>query len=162
MIVGVGIDIVEVERVQRAVERRGQPFLDRIWTVGEQEFGRGSKGWYESLAGRFAAKEAVLKALGSGLRQARWHEVEVEREPWSAPRIKLHGQVAARAEQMGIALWHLSLSHSAHYAVATAIAERSSAGVAEGTAQESAEELQPKAGQQPRPELGPGPGQAWA
>ncbi|MDI3317665.1 MAG: holo-ACP synthase [Bacillota bacterium] len=123
MIIGTGIDIIEVERVRQALRRRGEPLLARIWTPAEQAFGRGTPGWFESLAGRFAAKEAVLKALGSGLREASWREVEVLREPWSAPRVRLSGRAAERAARLDVQRWHLSISHSRGYAVAVAIAE---------------------------------------
>ncbi|MDI3299528.1 MAG: holo-ACP synthase [Bacillota bacterium] len=134
MIVGTGVDIVEIERVRRALERRGERLLRRIWTPSEQAFGRGTPGWYGSLAGRFAAKEAVLKALGSGLREASWRDVEVLREPWSAPRVRLSGRVAERASRLGVRRWHLSISHSRGYAVAVAIAEAAGAGEAGGEA----------------------------
>ncbi|MCW2713295.1 MAG: putative holo-ACP synthase [Frankiales bacterium] len=116
MIVGVGIDVVQVERLARALQRT-PGLADRLFTEAERATGR-----TESLAARFAAKEAVAKALGApgGLR---WRDAEVVREPSGRPRLVLHGGVAAEAAAQGIATWHLSLSHDGGVATAVVIAE---------------------------------------
>jgi holo-[acyl-carrier protein] synthase len=115
-IVGVGVDVVEVARLQRALDRTPS-LAARLFTPQEQSAGRA-----ESLAARFAAKEAVAKALGApgGLR---WLDAEVVREPDGRPRLVLHGGVAEEAVAQGIATWHLSLSHDGGIATAVVVAE---------------------------------------
>ena len=115
-IVGVGVDVVEVERLQRALTRTPS-LAARLFTPAEQEAGRA-----ESLGARFAAKEAVAKALGApgGLR---WVDAEVVREPGGRPRLVLHGGVAEEASAQGISTWHLSLSHDGGIATAVVVAE---------------------------------------
>ena len=116
MIVGVGIDVVQVARIERALARTPGLAL-RLFTDGEREQPRA-----ESLAARFAAKEAVAKALGApgGLR---WRDAEVVRDPSGRPRLVLHGGVAEEAAAQGIATWHLSLSHDGGVATAVVVAE---------------------------------------
>jgi holo-[acyl-carrier protein] synthase len=111
-----GVDIIEIERIQTALDRHGQRFLDRIFTPGEQ---RQCGGRVESLAARFAGKEAVFKALGQ---RVNWRDVEVVGMPGGKPRLELHGRASALAREMGIARWSLSLSHSRDYAVAVVVA----------------------------------------
>lgn len=131
LILGTGVDVVEVGRVAQAVRRRGQAFLDRVFSPAELGARRGA-GWYRSLAGRFAAKEAVLKAMGTGLRACRWRDVEVRREPSGRPVVVLGGRLAARAREAGIVAFHVSISHSKDYAVAMAIAEGAPGGIQDG------------------------------
>ena len=119
---GVGTDIVEINRVRKAVERGGRRFLERVYTSAEIEFCDGVKDRFASYAARFAAKEAVLKALGSGLAGCRWVDVEVRREKGSRPEVLLHGAAARLAKAQGIEAVLLSLSHSRDYAVAFAVA----------------------------------------
>ena len=116
MIVGVGIDVVQVDRIERALART-PTLAGRLFTPGEQASTRG-----ESLAARFAAKEAVAKALGApgGLR---WTDAEVVSEPHGRPRLVLHGGAAAAAAAQGIRTWHLSLSHDGGIATALVVAE---------------------------------------
>ena len=116
MIVGVGIDVVQVERLERALERTPR-LRARLFTEAEQALERS-----ESLAARFAAKEAVAKALGApgGLR---WRDAEVVSDPGGRPRLVLHGGVADEAAAQGITTWHLSLSHDAGVATAVVVAE---------------------------------------
>lgn len=121
MDITVGVDIIEIDRVARAVERWGQRFLERIYTPGEVAFCRGRS---ERLASRFAAKEAVMKALGTGTRGVGWREVEVVREPGEAPSIVLHGRASRRAQALGIESLAVSLSHSREYAVASVVGRR--------------------------------------
>ena len=116
-IVGVGVDVVEVERLERALARTPS-LVARLFTPAERAAGR-----VESLAARFAAKEAVAKALGApgGLR---WLDAEVVREQSGRPRLVLHGGVAEEAAAQGISTWHLSLSHDGGIATAVVVAER--------------------------------------
>ena len=113
-----GVDIVELARIQEVLERWGQRFLDRIYTPGEQAFSRGR---IPQLAARFAAKEAVMKALGTGIRGVGWREVEVTRKRGQPPAITLHGRASSRAERMGVTQVAISLSHSREYAIASVV-----------------------------------------
>ena len=126
-IVGTGIDIIEVERVQRALTRpaTGNRFRQRVFTKAEIEYCE-SRGHprYQSYAGRFAAKEAVMKALGTGWnRHAGWTDIEVVRRRGHPPQITLHGNAAEFASRSGIVRFHLSISHTASSAIAYVIAE---------------------------------------
>ena len=115
MIVGVGVDTVEVARLARSLERT-PALLDRLFTEGEQSVEK-----LESLAARFAAKEAAAKVLGApGLA---WVEAEVVRLENGAPQLVLHGEALEHARRMGIARWHLSLSHDGGFATAFVVAE---------------------------------------
>jgi len=121
VIVAVGIDVVLVERFARALART--PLLaDRLFTEGEQTTAGGNPRSAESLAARFAAKEAVAKALGapSGLH---WHDCEVVSDPDGRPWLTVAGTVAAVASDRGVARWHLSLSHDGGIASAIVVAE---------------------------------------
>jgi len=111
-----GVDIVEISRIEAALSRFGQRMLDRVYTPDEVAQSRGRA---ESLAARFAAKEAAFKVLGVRLA---WREVEVRRESSGKPRILLHGRAAAVAERLGLASWSVSLSHSRDNAVAVVVA----------------------------------------
>jgi holo-[acyl-carrier protein] synthase len=102
-----GLDLVEIDRIERILERHGDRFLARVYTDREI---RDSDGRSESLAARFAAKEAVMKALGSGAMDFR--DIEVVREPGDRPRVRLHGRARARAEAIGALGIALSLTHS--------------------------------------------------
>jgi holo-[acyl-carrier protein] synthase len=122
-ILGHGIDIVETHRIRHMVEEHGQRFLDRCFTLREQEYcARNPKRRFEHLAGRFAAKEAVLKVLGTGWRgKIAWTDIEILPEPSGQPTIALTGECARIAEQLGIARWHVSISHIETHATASAI-----------------------------------------
>ena len=119
----IGVDIVEVNRVEQAVVRWGDRFLRRVFTPAEIEYCAGRA---QSLAARFAAKEAVSKALGTGWApQAEheagwvdWIEIEVVRHNSGEPSVRLHGKAQARAQALGIAGWRLSMSHTHEHAVA--------------------------------------------
>ena len=115
-----GVDIIEIGRVGAVAERYGERFLNRIYTDREQAYCRGRA---PQLASRFAAKEAVMKALGTGARGVRWRDIEVVRPRGSAPTVELQGNARARADQMGIQGLSLALSHSHEYAVAFVVAE---------------------------------------
>jgi holo-[acyl-carrier protein] synthase len=126
-IVGTGVDMIEVERVQRALSRlcTGDRFRQRVFTENEIAYceSRG-RPRYQSYAARFAAKEAVMKALGTGWnRHVGWNDIEVLRQRGRAPMIVLHGKAAEFAGRRGIARIHLSLSHTATFAIAYATAE---------------------------------------
>ena len=117
-----GVDIVEIWRIGEAVARWGDRFFNRIYTPGELAYARGR---LPQLAGRFAAKEAVMKALGTGVRGVGWREIEVVREPGQAPTVVLHGRARARAERMRMGEISISISHSRDYAVVVAVGETS-------------------------------------
>ena len=118
---GVGIDLIEIERLERAIERRPR-LAARVFAPGELEYARGKARPARHLAARFAAKEAALKALGLG--GLRLHEVEVEGGGDGPPRLRLHGEAAAVAEREGLAL-QVSLTHSRDLAAAVVRADRS-------------------------------------
>ena len=115
-----GVDIIEIHRIKDVASRYGQRFLRRIYTDGEIAYCRGRA---PQLASRFAAKEATMKALGTGVRGVRWRDIEVVRKRGQAPTVLLHGTARARAERLGIQHLALSLSHSQEYAVAFVVAE---------------------------------------
>ena len=115
-----GVDIIEIHRVKRVFDSYGQRFLDRVFTLEEKRYCRGRA---PQLASRFAAKEAVMKLLGTGVRGIRWKDVEVTRQRGQAPKIVLHGTALARAERIGLKQIALSLSHSNEFAVASVVGE---------------------------------------
>jgi holo-[acyl-carrier protein] synthase len=125
-IVGHGIDIIETARIKRSVEEHGEHFLERVYTRGEQEYcARNRKRYFEHLAGRFAAKEAVLKVLGTGWRGGiAWTDIEILPEPSGQPKITLSGECLRIATQLGIVHWHVSISHIETHATASAIGLR--------------------------------------
>lgn len=114
-----GIDLVEIERVESAVARHGVRFLERIYTPAELEI---CKHRPQSLAARFAAKEAVAKALGTGIGQVAWHEIEILHGPSNEPQLYLHGSAAELADLLGLQTWSISLSHTHEHAIAIAVA----------------------------------------
>jgi holo-[acyl-carrier protein] synthase len=122
-IVGHGIDIVETARIRALVDNHGQHFLDRVFTPAEQQYcSMNPKRYFEHLAGRFAAKEAVLKVLGTGWRGGiAWTDVEITKETSGQPRIVLSGECLRIAGELGIARWHVSISHIETHAMASAI-----------------------------------------
>jgi holo-[acyl-carrier protein] synthase len=115
-----GVDIIEIIRIARVLERYGERFLHRIYTPGELEYCRGRP---SKLASRFAAKEATMKALGTGVRGVGWRDIEVVRAPSGAPGIRLHGRAKRRAERLGLQEICISLSHSREYAVAVVVTQ---------------------------------------
>jgi len=124
MIVGTGIDLVEIDRIKRSVERFGERFLDRIYTAAEKAYCLRKKNAAESLAARFAAKEAGAKALGTGIsRGVNWLEIEVVREPSGRPAIAFHGRALERAKRLGTRSAALSLTHTGTLAMASVILE---------------------------------------
>jgi len=115
----VGVDVIEIGRVQNSLERFGQRFLDRVYTPAEQAYCRGRA---PQLAGRFAAKEAVSKALGTGIRRIHWRNIEVLPNRAGAPKVTLYGPARQRFEGLGMRGIEVSISHSRDNAVAIAIA----------------------------------------
>jgi holo-[acyl-carrier protein] synthase len=124
MIVGTGIDIVEVPRVAATLERFGERFLKRVFTEAEIRYCDSKLNRAERYAARFAAKEAGLKAIGTGLRGGiSWRELEISREPGGRPSLAFHGKAAAYAARLGTRRTSLSLSHTAQHAIAQVILE---------------------------------------
>lgn len=124
MIVGTGIDIIEVARVAATIARFGDRFLRRIFTENEIRYCQSKHNAVERFAARFAAKEAALKAIGTGWRRGvAWKEVEVGREPGGRPTIGYSGKAAEFAERLGARRASLSLSHTAEQAIAQVILE---------------------------------------
>ncbi len=120
-----GIDIIRVARIRASLERFGARLTGRILTTAEQDYVRDRP---TTFAGRWAAKEAVSKVLGLGVRGIGWREIEIERLPTGQPAVRLHGRAAARAEQLGMTRIALSISHESDYAVAIAFGIRSTGG----------------------------------
>lgn len=114
-----GVDIVEVERLKEAIERHGSTLLNRVFTSQELAEVRGNPA---SLAARFAAKEAVSKALGTGIGRVTWHDIEILRGPAREPKLFLHGEAARLANELGYETWTISLSHTHVHAVALVVA----------------------------------------
>jgi len=124
MIVGSGIDVVEIERIQHAIDRYGPRFLDRVFCPAEQAYCLRKRNAAESFAVRFAAKEAAAKALGTGISQGvSWLEIEVVREPSGRPTLRLHGRAEEIARRLGAVRPNLSLTHTGSLAVASAVLE---------------------------------------
>ncbi|HET6246994.1 MAG TPA: holo-ACP synthase [Tepidisphaeraceae bacterium] len=125
-ILGHGIDIVETARIKKLADDHGRHFLDRVFTAAEQAYcAKSPKRYYEHLAGRFAAKEAVLKVLGTGWRGGiAWTDIEVVKEISGQPRIVLTGECLRIAGEIGISRWHISISHIETHATASAIGLR--------------------------------------
>jgi holo-[acyl-carrier protein] synthase len=121
VVTAIGIDLVDVARIEAAVQRWGDRFLDRVYTAAEQDYclRRGER--FRSLAARFAAKEAAMKALGTGWKKGvRWVDLEVTREPGAAPRMALHGRCGELAAGRRFLV---SLTHTETQAIAVVIAE---------------------------------------
>jgi holo-[acyl-carrier protein] synthase len=124
LIIGLGVDIAEVPRIQAAIEGRGQRFLDRVFTPNEIAYCERFKNKFERYAGRFAAKEAAMKALGTGWRRGiRWVDLEVVREQSGRPTIALAGEAAKIAAQLGVKRISLSITHTESEALAQVIFE---------------------------------------
>ena len=117
MQIATGIDLIEIDRIQEAIDRYGNRFLDRVFTANEL-FEAGNSP--ASLAARFAAKEAVAKALGTGIGPFTWQEVEIRSDSSRKPIIILHGNATKISQELGLTHWSISLSHSREYAIAVA------------------------------------------
>ena len=127
-ILGTGIDIVECLRIAKMIERHGELFITRVYTDNEIEYCTTRKAATQHYAGRWAAKEAVSKVLGLGVRGIGWKDIEVVRLPTGQPSIQLHGRAADRAEQLGMGRIALSITHESDYAVAIAFGVRTTGG----------------------------------
>ena len=124
MIVGLGLDIAEVDRIEAAIGRHGAPFLDRLFTPAEISYCRQHKNQFERYAARFAAKEAAMKALGTGWKRGvRWRDIEVAREPSGKPTLHLAGASRQIADQLGVKNISLTITHSGNLALAHVIFE---------------------------------------
>jgi len=114
-----GVDLIEISRVCEAIERHGNKFMARIFTEAEQ---RECGGRFPSLAARFAAKEAAAKALGCGIGDVSWLEIEVLGDENNAPHLYLHGEGEKLAKKLGLSNWSVSLSHTESQAIALVVA----------------------------------------
>jgi holo-[acyl-carrier protein] synthase len=124
MVLGLGTDLIETERMQASIDRFGERFLERVFTSGEIAYCVRKKQAAESFAARFAAKEAGAKALGTGISHGvSWKEIEVTREPGQRPMLHFSGRAAELAEAMGVRRIQLSLTHSRGLAMAVVIVE---------------------------------------
>ena len=119
MMLRTGVDLIEISRVLEVIARHGKHYLDRIYTPAElEQCGKN----VESLAGRFAAKEAVSKALGTGIGNVTWKEIEILGDEKNAPLLRLYGMAEQTAKQLGLTDWSVSISHSQTHAIAITVA----------------------------------------
>ena len=124
MIVGSGIDLIEIARIKHSVDRYGGRFLNRVYTPAEQAYCLSKRNAAESFAARFAAKEAGAKALGTGISfGVSWREIEVVRQPGGRPTLKFHGRAAQIAAHLGVTRSALSLTHTGEIAMASVVLE---------------------------------------
>lgn len=119
MILRTGIDLIEIARIEDVITRHGKHYLERVYTPAELDY-CGKRA--ESLAGRFAAKEAVAKALGCGIGDVTWKDIEVLGDEKNAPALTLHGTALQIANGLGLSIWSVSISHSQSHSVAMAVA----------------------------------------
>jgi holo-[acyl-carrier protein] synthase len=124
MILGLGLDITEIDRIAQAIGRHGNAFKNRVYTLAEREYCESHKNSFERYAGRFAAKEASMKALGTGWRRGvRWVDFETVRAPSGTPTMKLDGVALEIANKMGVKNIALTITHSGNLALAEVIFE---------------------------------------
>jgi holo-[acyl-carrier protein] synthase len=124
MIVGSGVDLAEVRRIRRSIERYGERFLDRVYTPAERAFVERKKNRFERYAARFAAKEAAMKAIGTGWKLGvTWQDIEVTNLPSGRPTLRFSGKAAEFAQRLGVRSIALSLSHTEDLAIAEVILE---------------------------------------
>ncbi len=124
MIYGIGVDLIEIERIERAITRTGERLIERLYTEVEQQYCSTKNPPYACYAARFAAKEAFLKALGTGLRQhMRWRDIEVYHDTLGKPSLQLYGYLQDQRAAQGIRHIHLSLAHNGTMAIAQVILE---------------------------------------
>jgi holo-[acyl-carrier protein] synthase len=119
-VISVGVDVVEIDRVAAVVARWQEKFLNRVYTEAELRYCRGRM---PELAARFAGKEAIAKALGTGIRGLAWRDMEILPDPLGKPLVTLHGRALARAQAISLREFAISLSHSRDYAVAMVVAQ---------------------------------------
>jgi len=124
VIVGLGIDIAEIDRIEAAIMRYGAPFIERLFTPSEVSYCESHRNRYERYAGRFAVKEAAMKALGTGWRHGiRWRDIEVAREPSGKPTLRLEGVAREFADRLGVKNITVTITHSGNLALAQVIFE---------------------------------------
>ncbi len=124
MLIGTGVDLIEIERIARSIERYGERFLRRIYTDHEIAYCTSKRSSAESFAARFAAKEAGAKALGTGIsRGVTWIEFQVARQPGGRPVLELRGRAALLAQELGVKTISLSLTHTGNLAMASVLME---------------------------------------
>jgi holo-[acyl-carrier protein] synthase len=124
MLIGTGVDLIEIERIAHSIERYGERFLRRIYTDHEIAYCTSKRSSAESFAARFAAKEAGAKALGTGIsRGVTWIEFQIARQPGGRPVLELRGRAALLARELGVKTISLSLTHTANLAMATVMME---------------------------------------
>ena len=122
-IIAHGIDLVDFPRIEDMVKRHGQHFLNRVFTAAEQAYAETNKNRMEKLAGRFAAKEAVLKLMGTGWRgKIAWTDIEIVNNPAGQPQVTLSGEVEKLAGKLAIKHISVSITHTANFAIASAVA----------------------------------------
>jgi holo-[acyl-carrier protein] synthase len=122
-IIAHGIDLVDFPRIEDMVARHGERFLDRVFTAAEQKYANSNKNGIEKLAGRFAAKEAVMKLVGTGWRgKIAWTDIEVVNTETGQPQVKLSGEIRKIADKLGITKISVSITHTANFAIASAVA----------------------------------------
>lgn len=124
MIVGLGLDVAEIDRIEAAITRHGAPFLERVFTPGEVAYCERHRHRFERYAARFAVKEAAMKALGTGWTQGvRWRDIEVVREPSGKPTLRLEGVARKVADRLGVRHISVTITHSGNLALAQVIFE---------------------------------------
>jgi holo-[acyl-carrier protein] synthase len=124
MLIGTGVDLIEIERIEHSIERYGERFLRRIYTDHEIAYCTSKRSSAESFAARFAAKEAGAKALGTGIsRGVTWIEFQIARQPGGRPVLELRGRAAVLARELGVKTISLSLTHTGNLAMATVMME---------------------------------------
>ena len=122
-IIAHGIDLVDCPRIEQMIERHGRRFIDRVFTASEQTYADSNKDSVEKLAGRFAAKEAILKLMGTGWRgKIAWTDIEVVNNAMGQPEVTLVGEVRKIADGLGITHISVSITHTANFAIASAVA----------------------------------------
>jgi len=122
-IVAHGIDLVDCPRIEEMINRHGERFIDRVFTVAEQAYADKNKNSVEKYAGRFAAKEAILKLMGTGWRgKIAWTDIEIINNNNGQPKVTLDGEVKSIADELGISQISISITHTANFAIASAVA----------------------------------------
>jgi len=122
-IVAHGIDLVDCPRIEQMIKRHGERFVKRVFTATEQTYAEANKNRIDKFAGRFAAKEAILKLMGTGWRgKIAWTDIEIANNPSGQPEVTLSGEVKKLAERLGIKHISVSITHTANFAIASAVA----------------------------------------
>ncbi len=120
-VVGLGVDLCEIPRVARAIQRHGPRFVERLFRPGEIRRPAASPAYAEHVAGLFAAKEAAMKALGTGMRGVAFHELAIVRDPGGPPRLALFGRARVHGERLGVAGAHVTITHTREMAAAVVV-----------------------------------------